>query len=51
MKKLNILKSMILLSIFISSCTKDEIDIQSNESAYDNGYFITNEGNFGTGNG
>ena len=35
----------------LSSCKKDNIDDISIPGNYEDGYFITNEGNFGTGNG
>ena len=35
----------------LSSCKKDNIDDISIHGNYEDGYFITNEGNFGTGNG
>ena len=35
----------------LSSCKKDKLDDISIPGNYENGYFITNEGNFGTGNG
>ena len=46
-KKLALLAMMITV---FTSCEKDDggIDIPEN---YENGYFVTNEGNFGTGNG
>ena len=51
MKTMNIFKTLILTSVILTSCTKDNLDSQSVNSIYENGYFITNEGNFGTGNG
>jgi len=43
---------MFALAITIlSSCKKDNIDDISIPGNYEDGYFITNEGNFGTGNG
>tara|TARA_B110000879_G_scaffold178215_1_gene233290 strand:- start:14948 stop:16003 length:1056 start_codon:yes stop_codon:yes gene_type:complete len=35
----------------LSSCKKDALDDVSIPGNYEDGYFITNEGNFGTGNG
>jgi hypothetical protein len=43
---------MIALSITIfTSCEKDTIDVFISEGNYENGYFVTNEGNFNSGNG
>ena len=35
----------------LSSCKKDNIDEIYVAGNYEDGYFVTNEGNFGTGNG
>ncbi len=51
MKKNNVLKFMLLCAIIIlTGCTKDNPRPVIN-SLYEDGYFITNEGNFGSGNG
>ena len=43
---------MFALAITVfSSCKKDNIDDIYVAGNYEDGYFITNEGNFGTGNG
>jgi len=48
MKKLGILA---LAVISITSCQKESFTPTASEGNYKNGYFVTNEGNFGTGNG
>ena len=43
---------MIALVITVmASCKKDEPTPVTNDGLYEDGYFVTNEGNFGTGNG
>ncbi|MEJ6749487.1 MAG: YncE family protein, partial [Flavobacteriales bacterium] len=43
---------MIALSITIfTSCEQDTNDVFISEGNYENGYFVTNEGNFDSGNG
>jgi hypothetical protein len=46
-KKLAILAMVITV---FTSCEKDDGGVDFPEN-YENGYFVTNEGNFGTGNG
>ena len=41
---------LFLISLTIFSCTKEN-SIETNISQFTNGYFVTNEGNFGSGNG
>ena len=48
MKKMGIIA---LAVISISSCQKESFTPIVSEGNYENGYFVTNEGNFGTGNG
>ena len=46
------MKTILLSTIIImSSCSKNNPDPISNGGLYESGYFITNEGNFGNGNG
>ena len=48
------IKKLLTISILIgliSSCQKDNNSPIIESGLYDNGYFVTNEGNFGTGNG
>tara|TARA_B110000438_G_scaffold65257_1_gene65838 strand:+ start:2749 stop:3813 length:1065 start_codon:yes stop_codon:yes gene_type:complete len=40
-----------LAVISITSCQKESFTTTASDGNYENGYFITNEGNFGTGNG
>ena len=49
-KTINKITTLIIASLVISSCTKDSNPPDSN-GIYDDGYFVTNEGNFGSGNG
>ena len=35
----------------LASCQNDSISPNINIGLYEDGYFVTNEGNFGTGNG
>ena len=54
MKKMKKMKNLLFLSvlaIFLHSCSKDSTDPINRGGLYEGGYFITNEGNFGTGNG
>ena len=51
MKTMKTINLLFLLSVVIfSGCSKNNYD-PINFNLYDNGYFITNEGNFGSGNG
>jgi hypothetical protein len=52
MKNLKLFVSVILTSLFISSCSDDETGTLDNPTlgAYENGILIANEGNFGTDN-
>ena len=49
-KILKISLTVLLISTF-SSCVKDSLNDVDLPGNYANGYFVTNEGNFGTGNG
>ena len=49
-KTINKITTLILVSLIISSCSSDLPEICTFEYS-DNGYFVTNEGNFGSGNG
>tara|TARA_B100000767_G_scaffold149011_1_gene140339 strand:+ start:68 stop:1174 length:1107 start_codon:yes stop_codon:yes gene_type:complete len=51
MKTMNIFKTLILTSVILTSCTKDNLDSTNYDGLYNDGYFVTNEGNFNTGNG
>ena len=51
MKKMKNLLFLSVLVIFLHSCSKDSTDPINRGGLYEGGYFITNEGNFGTGNG
>ena len=54
MKKMKKMKKMGIIAlavISISSCQKESFTPTVSEGNYENGYFVTNEGNFGTGNG
>ena len=42
---------IILSAALLMSCQNDSINPNIPIGLYDNGYFVTNEGNFGTGNG
>ena len=42
---------IITIVLILASCQNDSIRPNINVSLYERGYFITNEGNFGTGNG
>ena len=42
---------IILSAGLLISCQNDSINPNIPIGLYDNGYFVTNEGNFGTGNG
>jgi len=50
-KKLRKLGIYTLLFTALSSCKKDRIEDIYVTGNYEDGYFVTNEGNFGTGNG
>ena len=50
MNKINFL-IIILSAGLLMSCQNDSINPNIPIGLYDNGYFVTNEGNFGTGNG
>jgi len=50
MKTKNLL-TIILCAILFASCQNDSISPNNLAGLYENGYFVTNEGNFGTGNG
>ena len=49
--KTNNLLTIILCAILFASCQNDSISPNNLPGLYENGYFVTNEGNFGTGNG
>ena len=49
--KTNNLITIILCAILFASCQNDSISPNNLAGLYENGYFVTNEGNFGTGNG
>ena len=49
-KTINKITILIIASLFIISCTRDNNPLESN-GIYEDGYFVTNEGNFGSGNG
>ncbi|MAO72018.1 MAG: hypothetical protein CMD02_05880 [Flavobacteriales bacterium] len=49
-KTINKITTLILVSVIISSCSSDLPEICTFEYS-DGGYFVTNEGNFGSGNG
>ena len=49
-KILNISLAALLISTY-SSCVKDSVNDVDLPGNYENGYFVTNEGNFGSGNG
>ena len=42
---------VIVIGLILASCQNDSIRPNINIGLYERGYFITNEGNFGTGNG
>ena len=42
---------VIVIGLILASCQNDSIRPNINVGLYERGYFITNEGNFGTGNG
>ena len=42
---------LIAIGLTLASCQDDSIRPNINISLYEDGYFVTNEGNFGTGNG
>ena len=46
----NILSFLIIISLVITSCTRDTNSPETN-GIYNDGYFVTNEGNFNSGNG
>jgi len=50
-KNLRNIRMFALAITILSSCKKDNINDISIPGNYEDGYFITNEGNFGTGNG
>ena len=49
-KTINKITTLIIASLVISSCTRDT-NLPDSNGIYDDGYFVTNEGNFGSGNG
>ena len=49
-KTINNILSLIIISLIITSCTRDTNSPETN-GIYNDGYFVTNEGNFNSGNG
>ena len=49
-KTINKIATLIIISLIITSCTRDTNSPESN-GIYNDGYFVTNEGNFNSGNG
>ena len=49
-KTINKIATLIIISVIITSCTRDTNSPESN-GIYNDGYFVTNEGNFNSGNG
>jgi len=49
-KTINNISTLIIISLIITSCTRDTNSPETN-GIYNDGYFVTNEGNFNSGNG
>ena len=49
--KMNNTIFLIAIGLILASCQNDSIRPNINVGLYERGYFITNEGNFGSGNG
>ena len=49
-KTINKIATLIFISLIITSCTRDTNSPETN-GIYNDGYFVTNEGNFNSGNG
>ena len=49
-KTIKKIATLIIISLIITSCTRDTNSPESN-GIYNDGYFVTNEGNFNSGNG
>ena len=49
-KTINKIATLIIISLVITSCTRDTNSPETN-GIYNDGYFVTNEGNFNSGNG